>query len=151
MLHKFLQAAFERHLNETLPLINQLTDNEVMNSPSKEGRPLGEIVLHMVRSIEFYSRGLAEGIWKPLAYSLKEYSSTDAIKKLASEVFSKAKQHIAALEPDNILKEITPFEQSATAADIFLEMLEHSIHHRGQLTAYYRLLGIKPSEIKYII
>ncbi|MHA2026529.1 MAG: DinB family protein [Candidatus Thorarchaeota archaeon] len=30
-------------------------------------------------------------------------------------------------------------------------MLEHSIHHRGQLTVYFRLLGVKPEVITYII
>ncbi|MHA1637067.1 MAG: DinB family protein [Candidatus Thorarchaeota archaeon] len=30
-------------------------------------------------------------------------------------------------------------------------MLEHSIHHRGQLTVYLRLLGVEPENIEYII
>ncbi|MCK4567807.1 MAG: hypothetical protein KAU48_10925 [Candidatus Thorarchaeota archaeon] len=34
---------------------------------------------------------------------------------------------------------------------MILEMLEHSIHHRGQITAYYRLLGISPVLILYIV
>jgi uncharacterized damage-inducible protein DinB len=151
MLHKFLQAAFERHVNETLPIINQLKDSIVMSRPFEEGRLLGDIILHMLRSIEYYSRGLGEGKWEPLAYSLKEYEKADAIKGLTNEVFTRAKQYIAAIDPDSLMREITHFNQPATVAEIFHEMIEHSIHHRGQLIAYYRLLGIKPNEIEYII
>ncbi|MHA2462691.1 MAG: DinB family protein [Candidatus Thorarchaeota archaeon] len=34
---------------------------------------------------------------------------------------------------------------------MLLELIEHSIHHRGQITVYYRLLGIKPAHIPYIL
>ncbi|MHA1514733.1 MAG: DinB family protein [Candidatus Heimdallarchaeaceae archaeon] len=30
-------------------------------------------------------------------------------------------------------------------------MIEHSIHHRGQISVYFRLLNIDPPIIKYII
>jgi len=54
MLFKFLQNALYRHLNETLPMINQLTDGVITSEPYEEGRPLVEIILHMLRSIEYY-------------------------------------------------------------------------------------------------
>ena len=151
MLYKFLQDALNRHLIETLPIINQLTDSIVMSKPLEKGRPLGEIILHMLRSMEFYSRGLADDIWEPLVYSLDEYETADAIKGLAREIFTKTKEYLKRLEPESLSREITLFNRPAAVAEIFHEMIEHSIHHRGQITIYYRLIGIKPSEIKYII
>jgi len=151
MLFEFLQNALYRHLNETLPMISQLTDDVVMSEPYEEGRPLGEIVLHMLRSIEYYLRGVVENNWDPLPYALDEYRTADAIRTLANEVFSRAKQYIADLDSDDFLRKFDSFSRPATAAEILHEMLEHSIHHRGQLTTYYRLLGITPVHIQYIV
>jgi len=151
MLFKFLQNALYRHLNETLPMISQLTDDVVMSEPYEEGRPLGEIILHMLRSIEYYLRGVVENNWDPLPYSLDEYRTADTIRTLANEVFSRAKQYTADLNSVDFLREFDSFNRPATAAEIIHEMLEHSIHHRGQLTAYYRLLGIAPVQIQYIV
>jgi len=151
MLFKFLQNALYRHLTETLPMISQLTDGVVMSKPYEEGRPLGEIILHMLRSLEYYLRGVVENNWEPLGYSLDEYRTADTIRTLTNEVFSRAKQYIADLDSVDFLREIHSFNRPATAAEVLHEMLEHSIHHRGQLTAYYRLLGIAPVQIQYIV
>ncbi|MGY5861539.1 MAG: DinB family protein [Candidatus Thorarchaeota archaeon] len=151
MLFEFLQDALSRHLDETLPMINQLTDNVVMSEPYEEGRPLGEIILHMLRSIEYYLRGVVENNWDPLPYSLDEYRTAEMIRTLATEVFSRAKQYIADLDSVDLLRESNSFNRPATVAEILHEMLEHSVHHRGQLTVYYRLLGIAPVQIQYIV
>ena len=132
-------------------MINQLTDNVVMSEPYEEGRPLGEIILHMLRSIEYYLRGVVENNWDPLPYSLDEYRTAEMIRTLATEVFSRAKQYIADLDSVDLLRESNSFNRPATVAEILHEMLEHSVHHRGQLTVYYRLLGIAPVQIQYIV
>ncbi|MHA2021655.1 MAG: hypothetical protein ACW96N_08065, partial [Candidatus Thorarchaeota archaeon] len=82
MLHQFLSAALKRHLDETQPLIDQIVDQDLAKVPIKDGRPLGEILLHMLRSIDFYMVGLTQNEWVPLSYSLKEYNTAEAVKGL---------------------------------------------------------------------
>ncbi len=85
LVFNFLQSAIERHFEETGLLIDQLADNNniLLSEPVQSGRPLGEIFLHMIRSYEYYLRGLTNGIWKPLPYTLTKYDSIQKIKDMA--------------------------------------------------------------------
>ncbi|MBE0526421.1 MAG: hypothetical protein IH631_05725, partial [Candidatus Thorarchaeota archaeon] len=47
MMYKILIAAVRRHLEETLPLIKQLAEVNVLSRPIDGGREIGEVVLHL--------------------------------------------------------------------------------------------------------
>jgi len=141
----------ERHLEETLPLIRQLTEVDIMDKPVSGVREIGEIVLHLLRSLEYYTRGVVTGQWNPLPYSLETHDSAEAIIELAEKVFKTVKIYSNLIPEVDLSRVIDQFNRPASVAELILEMIEHSIHHRGQITVYYRLLGITPSKIEYII
>ena len=151
MLNNFLKDSVERHLDETLPLIQQLAEMDIMSKPISGVREIGEVVLHLVRSLEYYMRGIATNQWESLPYTLESYDSAESIIELAEDVFKKVKQYSNIIPEGDLSRIIESFNRPATVAEIILEMIEHSIHHRGQITVYYRLLGIKPNHIAYII
>ncbi|MHA1951206.1 MAG: DinB family protein [Candidatus Thorarchaeota archaeon] len=151
MLYDFLQNAIQRHLNETRPLLFQLDDNLIQKKPIPDVREMGEVALHLLRSIEYYLRGLSEGNWEIVDYKLVKYSSHKSLTGLVDEVFERALSYLKQLSSDDLSEVIDFFNRPATRGEILHEMLEHSIHHRGQLTVYFRLLGVKPEEITYII
>lgn len=150
-LHGFLTSAVERHFEETKLLIDQLTDQVIISEPVQTGRPLGEIVLHIIRSLEFYSRGLATGHWEPLTYNMATHSSSQEIKALYETVVEKTLKYLEKISSTEFNDPLENFDRPTTKAEVLLEMLEHSIQHRGQILVYFRLLGIKPAEIPYII
>lgn len=151
MLNNFLKDSVERHLDETLPLVHQLTEVDIMSKPVSGVREIGEVVLHMVRSLEYYMRGIVTNQWESLPYSLESYDSAESIIELAEDVFKKVRHYSKIIPEGDLSRIIERFNRPATIAEIFLEMIEHSIHHRGQITVYYRLLGVKPNQIAYII
>ncbi|MHA1963588.1 MAG: DinB family protein [Candidatus Thorarchaeota archaeon] len=151
MLYNFLKDSVERHLDETLPLIGQLTEVDIISKPIAGVREIGEVVLHLIRSIEYYMRGIVTDQWESLPYTLERYDSAESIIKLAEDVFMKVKQYSNIISAGDLSRVVKTFNRPATVAEIILEMIEHSIHHRGQITVYYRLLGIKPNQISYII
>ena len=151
MIYKILIEAVKRHLEETLPLIEQLTEINVLSRPIEGGREIGEVVLHLVRSLEYYTKGITTNQWEALPYSIETYDSAESIIELAKNVFESVKVYASLISPSDIGRSINSFNRPATVADLILEMLEHSIHHRGQITAYYRLLGISPVSIPYIV
>ena len=151
MIYKILIEAVKRHLEETLPLIEQLTEINVLSRPIEGGREIGEVVLHLVRSLEYYTKGITTNQWEALPYSIETYDSAESIIELAKNVFESVKVYTSLISPSDIGRSINSFNRPATVADLILEMLEHSIHHRGQITAYYRLLGISPVSIPYIV
>ena len=139
-----LKDAIQRHITETKLLIDQLDDEMVLSEPVESGRVLGEIILHMIRSLEYYAQGLAKGGWKALPYNLETYPSADSIKKLYSEVIGRVLALIEKIDHTTYGKELEYINRTATSEEILLEMLEHSVQHRGQLLVYCRLLGMKP-------
>jgi uncharacterized damage-inducible protein DinB len=151
MMYEFLKGTVERHLDETLPLIEQLTEVDIMSQPTPGVREIGEVVLHLVRSLEYYMQGIVKNQWEALPYTLEKYDSVESIVNLAKDVFEKVKQYMNIIPSMDLTRVIDSLNRPATVGEIILEMIEHSIHHRGQITVYYRLLGIKPSHILYII
>ncbi|HUT82098.1 MAG TPA: DinB family protein [Candidatus Bathyarchaeia archaeon] len=151
MLTKFLTKAIKRHFDETNLLIEQITDELLEKKAAEETRDTIELILHMIRSIEYYSRGLTKGIWESLPYTREKYSTSKEIIKLYLEVTNRVMKYLEEITDEDLDKKITEFNRPATMGEILLEMLEHSIHHRGQLTVYYRMNNIKPAKIDYFI
>lgn len=151
MLYEFLKKSVDRHLDETLPLIQQLTEMDIMSRPTPEVREIGEVVLHLVRSLEYYMQGIVKNQWESLPYTLETHDSAESIVKLAEDVFVRVKQYMSIVPSMDLSRVIDTFNRPATVSEIILEMIEHSVHHRGQITVYYRLLGVKPNSISYII
>ncbi|RDE15107.1 MAG: hypothetical protein C4K48_04795 [Candidatus Thorarchaeota archaeon] len=151
MMHQLLEDSIKRHLEETLPLIEQLNGIDIMNRPVAGGREVGELVLHLLRSLEFYMKGVVTGNWKPLPYNLETYTTSEAIIQLAREVFDRVRADTSRLSALDLKRVIKTSGRPGAVGGIILEMLEHSIHHRGQITVYYRLLGIAPAPISYIV
>ncbi|MCG3215328.1 MAG: DinB family protein [Candidatus Heimdallarchaeota archaeon] len=167
MFENFLKNAICRHLTETRLFISNLAeystleelveenvilpDSIVLKIPVKDGRPLGEIILHMIRSIEYYATGIATNKWVTLSYNLAEFSTTQKMLNLFDRVSEKTKKFLDNISEEMLSEQIDEFNRIATKKEILLEMLEHSVHHRGQLSVYFRLLEIDPPSISYII
>ena len=151
-MKEFLFSAIHRHFEETRPLLHQLTDKLIQSSsPVQGGRSLGEIWLHLIRSMEYYLRGVSEGKWEVLPYALEKYSSEQAIFNLYDNVAMRCKSYMAKLQFVDLSEEILRFNRPATKMEILLELIEHSVQHRGQILVYYRILGIGPVKIPYVI
>jgi len=147
----FLKSAIDRHLDETALIIDQLTTIDITSKPVENGRKIGEIVLHMIRSLEYYSRGLATKVWEVLPYDLISYPSSKDIQALYRSVSNRVRKYLNDLSLPVLEEQFSEFNRPATGFEILLEMLEHSIQHRGQLLVYLRLLDIEPAKIPYII
>lgn len=167
MISEFLKQAILRHLEETRHFIVVLTEGRVVvdlfkdnvvepdqllfKMPAKDGRSLGQILLHLIRSLEFYTRGVITNMWEFLSYSLMDYPTIPEILLLYDTVVSSITIHLNNLTDEMLTQTVDKFNKMATKSEILLEMLEHSLQHRGQLSVYFRLLGIDPPEISYII
>ena len=151
MEYELVFEALTRHFNETKIIIDQLTDDVLFEAPVQTGRSLGDVVMHLIRSLEYYAQGLAKDVWKPLNYELEEYSTTSKIKELFEKVITRSGEYLNDIERDSLKESHDKGNRPAKRIDVLLEMLEHSVQHRGQILVYYRLLGIEPAEIPYII
>ena len=147
MISEFLKQAILRHLEETRHFIVVLTEGRVVvdlfkdnvvepdqllfKMPAKDGRSLGQILLHLIRSLEFYTRGVITNMWEFLSYSLMDYPTIPEILLLYDTVVSSITIHLNNLTDEMLTQTIDKFNKMATKSEILLEMLEHSLHHRG--------------------
>jgi len=151
MEYELIFRAINRHFNETKLIIDQLTDEALYETPVQSGRSLGDVVMHLIRSIEYYSQGLAKNVWTPLTYDLMKFSTALKVKSLFNDVLNKANNYLIEIDRKNMNESYENGNRPAKRVEVLLEMLEHSIQHRGQILVYYRLLGIEPVKIPYII
>ena len=166
MIDIFLKKAILRHFNETRSFISDLIEDTISDMfksnvikptqilfkiPAKDGRSLGQVLLHMIRSMEFYIRGIVKNVWEPIFYSLTAFPTLPKILNLYDSVTAEMTKYLDEITTEDLEQNLDSFNRLATKGEILLEMLEHSLHHRGQLSVYLRLLGINPPEISYII
>lgn len=169
MIINFLKNAIFRHLEETEFYLKTLQDlkgeslEDIANKdvikpdsilfkiPTEGVRPLGEVILHMIRSLEFYIQGIMHNHWEALSYNLMEMNTVPEIVNFYQNLAKQFETYLENLSMDKLNEVVTEFSRPATKAELLLEMIEHSIHHRGQLSVYFRLLNIVPPAIKYII
>ena len=120
MLNDFLKDSVERHLDETLPLIHQLAEVDIMSQPTPDVREIGEVVLHLVRSVEYYIRGIVDNQWGPLPYTLETYDNAESIVTLADDVFTRVKQYMSNISSNDLNRVIDSFNRPATVSEIIL-------------------------------
>ena len=151
MEYELIFEAISRHLNETKLIIDQVTDEVLYEAPVETGRSLGDVIMHLIRSIEYYSQGLAKNVWTPLTYDLTEFSKASKVKELFIDVMTRVNKYMIEIENGTLNESHKKGNRPSKRIDVLLEMLEHSIQHRGQILVYYRLVGIEPAKIPYII
>lgn len=128
----------------TQGVLDGLTDEALSQQVYADGRTLGRIAWHLTTSTPEY---LAH-----FGVKIEEIENADTIPTSAKEVadaFKKASVDAAeAIEQqwtDETLKEVqTAFGRQETNAQIFMGLIKHIIHHRGQLTVLIRQAGLKP-------
>nr|WP_026682673.1 DinB family protein [Priestia megaterium] len=128
----------------TQNVLDGLTDDSLKQKVYPEGRTLGRIVWHLTTCIPEY---LVE-----FGLKIDEVKNAENIPTTAKEiaetfksVSSYAAKVIEEQWTDGSLKEVqTAFGREQFNATIIMELIKHTVHHRGQITVLMRQAGIKP-------
>lgn len=106
----------------------------------------GEIMLHIANTEEGWFRFVVTGElseW-PDDYSIEATPTPEAIKQLLAEVHARTEKYLARLTLSDLDRQIKlPWrdEASLSLGWIIWHVLEHEIHHRGELSMILGLLG----------
>ena len=149
MIQEFMIDIIKRHYEETEPLLDQLTDGAIAATPVPTGRSLGEIVLHMIRAMEFYLQGLVKNSWEPLPYTIDTYNTKLQILELYAAVKQRCLQYLEVLKTQDLFQDIAYQGKKLPMIAVLQDFLEHNLGHRGQILVYLRLLGIEPEKIPF--
>jgi uncharacterized damage-inducible protein DinB len=128
-----------------LATIDQFADDELTFVPFETSWPVGQIMLHIADAEEGWFRNvvtdeLAE--W-PSDFLLARYPTRSAIKALLTSVHSHTETYLASLTLADMDRRVEMPWSEATLSQgwIIWHVLEHEIHHRGELSFALGLLG----------
>jgi uncharacterized damage-inducible protein DinB len=111
--------------------------------------PVGRIALHIADAEEGWFR---LGVTKereswPSDYDLEKYSTKEAIKTLLSEVHTKTMIYLETLTIDDLDMIVEAPWGKFPLRFIIWHVIEHEIHHRGELSLILGTLGRKGLDV----
>jgi uncharacterized damage-inducible protein DinB len=128
---------------DLIATIDMFNEDELMFVPFEGSWPVGKIMLHIADCenywLHFVVRHEIE-VWS--YYDLVNHPTKIAVKGVLEAVRKKTIPFLANLEVGDLnLEYKTPEGQSYTLRWIIWHVLEHEIHHRGELSLALGLLG----------
>ena len=126
--------------------MDKFNDADLEYVPIPGGWSVRELMLHIaheeaVEMLWGLTRDLAEF---PPAYPVENYATVSAIKELLTEVHASTERYLRSLR-DNDLERVVEagWGKEYRLVLMVLHVLEHEIHHRGELSLILGLLGRK--------
>lgn len=128
---------------DTLATLDKFTQQELAYTAYQGGMPVGQIALHIANAEEGWFRLIAQRIrqeW-PSDFTLENYPTKEAIAKLLSTTHTKTMDYLESLSLADLDTVISSEWGQFSLHFIIWHVLEHEIHHRGELSLILGLLG----------
>ncbi|UCF60539.1 MAG: DinB family protein [Anaerolineaceae bacterium] len=135
---------WKRVRNGLFYTIDLFNDDELHYIPEGTSWPVGRTMLHIADTEDGWFRYAVKKELEewPSQYILENYPTRVAIKEVLTEVHERTEEFIDALEESDLTRIINaPWGEEFPLGWIFWHVLEHEIHHRGELSLILGLLG----------
>ncbi len=125
----------------TQNILDSLTDESLLQKVYPDGRTLGRIAWHFVSNIPDY---LTEfGFRLDQVQNSDEVPSANEIAESFKTIGSNVGKALKEQWIDDSLKQIqNAFGRMESNATIFMGLIKHIVHHRGQITVLMRQAGL---------
>ena len=144
MLPKELFSHWERVRGDLISTIEAFDESELDFVPFEGCRQVGDIMLHIADAEDGWLRFCITkeiDAW-PDYYNLGNYQNKQAIIKVLCEVHSRTTEYLSNLGESDLKSSITaPWGDDFSLLWIFWHIIEHEIHHRGELSIILGYLG----------
>jgi uncharacterized damage-inducible protein DinB len=134
---------WEQVRQDLLATIDKFKDDELDYNPFQGSWPVGQIMLHIAECEDYWLHGLVRHeLTPPIDYSLAENGNIAAIKQVLGNAHSRTMRFLESLEEQDLEEKYqTRHGETFSLAWIIWHVLEHEIHHRGELSLVLGLLG----------
>ena len=133
-----------------LRALDMLTDDQLDFVPREGLWSLGEVARHIANAEEGWFRYViarAYDEW-PSAYSAADYPTVASIKTLLAEVHARTKTYLDTLSLADLDQQIdAPWGEQLSLLWIIWHVVEHEIHHRGEIFLMLGLMGLEAPDI----
>ena len=137
-----------------LAALDQLSDNQLGFTPCKGLRSLGQTACHIAGAEEGWFRYCVtheiDG-WEAADYKLEDFSTVADLKRLLSEVHARTEALFPAdpvgAEAAMQRRVVLPWGTEVSIEDVVWHILEHEIHHRGEIFLELGLLSMEAPDV----
>ena len=128
---------------DLLATMDKFSQEELSFTPFRKSWPVGQIFLHIADCEDNWLHGVVRGEYKPwIFYNFSDYPSKPAILEVLDRAHAKTVAFLSELnEKDLSQRYKTPDWQTYPLYWIIWHVLEHEIHHRGELSLILGMLG----------
>lgn len=130
--------------------LDMLTDDQLDFVPREGLWSLGEVARHIANAEEGWFRfaiAREHDEWPP-AYAAADYPTVAAVKALLTEVHARTEAYLDTLSMDDLDQQIeAPWGQQFSLLWIIWHIIDHEIHHRGEIFLMLGLMGLEAPDI----
>jgi uncharacterized damage-inducible protein DinB len=130
--------------------LHKLTDAQLEFVPRQGLWSLGAVARHIANAEEGWfryavTRELAQ--W-PAEYTAEEYATVESIKGLLAEVHARTEAYLTGVDVVDVdqVREL-PWSEQLSLRQIIWHVLEHEIHHRGEIYLMLGLIGMEAPDV----
>ncbi|WP_160718665.1 DinB family protein [Bacillus sp. USDA818B3_A] len=130
-----------RHRKVLHDLFDLIGNEHIHYKPWSGALSLGALAIHIAASSDRFVQGIKKGEFT-FSHSSNDFETIEDIKNIVSEYTEKTRSTFKKLS-DSDLEQQLDFNGFIASGKIWLStMIDHEIHHKGQLFTYARLIGI---------
>ena len=129
--------------SDLITTIDKFSEDELVFTPFPGSWPVGQIMLHIADCEDHWLHWLVRQQINPwIDHQLKDYPTRQTIKRVLEDARQRTITYLESLDEADLSKEYkTPEGEVFTLNWIIWHVLEHEIHHRGELSLALGLLG----------
>lgn len=136
-------AHWEQIRTDLFATIDKFSDEELTYAPYPGCWPVGKLMIHIADCEDYWLHAVVQSALDPdFNYELADYPTKAAIKELLNRAHERTLALLDSLNEHNLTeKRQTRRGETYTVGWIIWHVLEHEIHHRGELSMALGLLG----------
>ena len=127
-----------------ITVIGKFQEPDLIYCPYPESWPVGQIMVHIANAEEGWFRYVVTGEVEEWPGDLRyeNYPTQEKILDILASVHAKTEGYLSSLSEKDLSTEIcTPWGKSIPLQWIIWHVIEHEIHHRGELSLILGILG----------
>jgi len=143
-LRDLMLSRWQQVRDGLLETASKFTDADLTFRPADGGYSVAETLLHVAHEEEIEVRyGITRALSDiPPAYDVQRFPTVASIRVVLADVHDRTVVCLQGLGDEALLSEIeTPWGARGQLAQMLMHVLEHEVHHRGELSLMLGLLG----------
>ncbi|USG65498.1 DinB family protein [Brevibacillus ruminantium] len=132
----------------TLKYLQEMPADMMDWRPAPDKFSCGDIIRHLGSTERMFYHAITENEWKYTGHGPEKGETLEAALHYLQDCHEAVLTGLQQLEPEQFnkkVKNLLGYEVSAWR--IVMAMIEHEIHHRGQLSAYMQTNQVQPPQI----